>query len=89
MPRGPCVVGVGRDPERLEKAHGITFDSIEPLNEPNTPYWSTPLGPDGLPLKGTNPSNGKPRASTARISGKVVASRAPSWGRRASCTGCE
>ncbi|GLW27436.1 RICIN domain-containing protein [Actinoplanes regularis] len=38
--------------ERLEQAHGITFDSIEPLNEPNTNYWSTTLGADGQPTGG-------------------------------------
>ncbi|MFD1046142.1 RICIN domain-containing protein [Kibdelosporangium lantanae] len=36
----------------LEKAHGIRFTSIEPLNEPNTPYWKTTLGPDGNPTGG-------------------------------------
>ncbi len=38
--------------ERLEAAHGIAFDSIDPLNEPNTPYWGTQLGPDGQPTGG-------------------------------------
>jgi len=38
--------------EHLEQAHGIEFDTIEPLNEPNTPYWSTQLGPDGQPTGG-------------------------------------
>ncbi|GAA2878391.1 hypothetical protein Acy02nite_15830 [Actinoplanes cyaneus] len=38
--------------QHLERAHGITFDSIEPLNEPNTNYWGTTLGPDGQPTGG-------------------------------------
>ncbi|WP_406491348.1 RICIN domain-containing protein [Streptomyces sp. NBC_01604] len=38
--------------EQLEKAHGITFDTIDPLNEPNTPYWGTQLGDDGQPTGG-------------------------------------
>jgi len=38
--------------EHIEQAHGITFDAIEPLNEPNTPYWGTTLGADGQPIGG-------------------------------------
>nr|WP_243704939.1 glycoside hydrolase [Micromonospora sp. KC723] len=38
--------------EHLEAAHGIRFDTIEPLNEPNTSYWGTQLGPDGQPTGG-------------------------------------
>ncbi|MFC0111918.1 RICIN domain-containing protein [Kibdelosporangium aridum] len=38
--------------EELEQAHGIKFDTIAPLNEPNTPYWGTQLGPDGQPTGG-------------------------------------
>ncbi|PZF91005.1 RICIN domain-containing protein [Micromonospora endophytica] len=38
--------------ERLEDAHGITVDTIDPLNEPNTTYWSTRLGADGNPVGG-------------------------------------
>ncbi|MCC3765086.1 RICIN domain-containing protein [Glycomyces sp. TRM65418] len=34
--------------EHLEDAHGIEFDTIDPLNEPNTNYWGTQLGPDGV-----------------------------------------
>jgi O-glycosyl hydrolase len=41
-----------RATEYLERAHGIRFDSIEPLNEPNTPFWRTTLGPDGQPTGG-------------------------------------
>ena len=39
--------------EHLEKTHGIKFDTIDPLNEPNTNYWGTKLGPDGQPIPGT------------------------------------
>lgn len=35
--------------EHLEKTYGISFDSLEPFNEPNTNYWSTRLGADGWP----------------------------------------
>ncbi len=35
--------------QKLEAAHGIQFDSLEPFNEPNTNYWSTTLGGDGWP----------------------------------------
>jgi len=38
--------------EQLEKRHGIKFDTIEPLNEPNTDYWGTKLGTDGQPTGG-------------------------------------
>ena len=38
--------------ERLEREHGITFDTINPLNEPNTNYWGTTLGADGQPTGG-------------------------------------
>lgn len=38
--------------ERLERAHGIEFDTVDPLNEPNTPYWGTQLGPEGQPVGG-------------------------------------
>ncbi|MEY9989079.1 O-glycosyl hydrolase [Streptomyces sp. V4I8] len=38
--------------ERIEQAHGIEFDTIDPLNEPNTPYWGTQLGADGQPMGG-------------------------------------
>jgi O-glycosyl hydrolase len=38
--------------ERLEQAHGIDFDTIDPLNEPNTTYWGTQLGADGQPTGG-------------------------------------
>lgn len=38
--------------EYLERTHGITVDTIEPLNEPNTNYWRTTLGSDGQPTGG-------------------------------------
>jgi O-glycosyl hydrolase len=38
--------------ERLEKAHGIKVDTLDPFNEPNTGYWGTRLGPDGQPVGG-------------------------------------
>ncbi|MEU1849462.1 glycoside hydrolase [Streptomyces sp. NPDC019990] len=38
--------------ERLEKAHGIKVDTLDPFNEPNTDYWGTKLGPDGEPVGG-------------------------------------
>ncbi|MEO3754759.1 glycoside hydrolase [Streptomyces sp. B6B3] len=38
--------------ERLERAHGIDVDTLDPFNEPNTPYWRTTLGPDGEPTGG-------------------------------------
>ena len=38
--------------ERLEDAHGISIDTLDPFNEPNTPYWGTQLGPDGEPTGG-------------------------------------
>ncbi|MCK2244971.1 MULTISPECIES: RICIN domain-containing protein [unclassified Crossiella] len=36
----------------LERAHGIRFDTLDPFNEPNTPYWRTTLGPGGDPTGG-------------------------------------
>ncbi|GGY15311.1 hypothetical protein GCM10010358_79050 [Streptomyces minutiscleroticus] len=38
--------------KRLEKAHGIQVDTVDPFNEPNTTYWSTRLGADGEPVGG-------------------------------------
>ena len=38
--------------EHLEKAHGITVDTVDPFNEPNTSYWGTQLGADGQPTGG-------------------------------------
>ncbi|MBC9725438.1 glycoside hydrolase [Streptomyces sp. TRM68367] len=38
--------------DHLEKKHRIKFDTIAPLNEPNTNYWGTQLGPDGQPTGG-------------------------------------
>jgi O-glycosyl hydrolase len=43
------LVGVTR---QLERAHGIKVDTIDPVNEPNTSYWSTKLGADGNPIAG-------------------------------------
>ncbi|MDU0313749.1 glycoside hydrolase [Phycicoccus sp. M110.8] len=37
---------------RLEQAHGISVDTIDPFNEPNTSYWGTQLGADGKPTGG-------------------------------------
>jgi len=38
--------------DHLEQAHGISFASIDPFNEPNTNYWGTTLGSDGNPTGG-------------------------------------
>ncbi|MGO4748012.1 glycoside hydrolase [Streptomyces sp. 2MCAF27] len=38
--------------KRLEKAHDIKVDTVDPFNEPNTGYWSTRLGADGQPVGG-------------------------------------
>ena len=38
--------------KRLEKAHGIKVDTVDPFNEPNTSYWGTKLGADGEPTGG-------------------------------------
>ncbi|MFI1396178.1 glycoside hydrolase [Streptomyces sp. NPDC020681] len=38
--------------KRLEKAHGIKVDTLDPFNEPNTGYWGTRLGVDGQPVGG-------------------------------------
>lgn len=38
--------------KRLEKAHGIKVDTLDPFNEPNTSYWGTRLGADGRPVGG-------------------------------------
>ncbi|MCD0444032.1 RICIN domain-containing protein [Glycomyces sp. A-F 0318] len=34
--------------EHVEDEHGIEFDTVDPLNEPNTNYWGTQLGEDGV-----------------------------------------
>lgn len=38
--------------EEVEKSQGIRFDTVNPLNEPNTNYWSTKLGGNGKPTGG-------------------------------------
>ncbi|MFD5300737.1 glycoside hydrolase [Streptomyces mutabilis] len=38
--------------KRLERAEGIEVDTVDPFNEPNTPYWGTQLGADGEPVGG-------------------------------------
>jgi O-glycosyl hydrolase len=38
--------------KRLEKAHRIKVDTVDPFNEPNTDYWGTKLGADGQPVGG-------------------------------------
>jgi O-glycosyl hydrolase len=38
--------------DHLEAAHDITFDTIDPLNEPNTDYWRTTLNSSGQPTGG-------------------------------------
>ncbi|MFB6846668.1 glycoside hydrolase [Streptomyces sp. NPDC056373] len=38
--------------DQLEKKHRISFDTIAPLNEPNTTYWGTQIGADGQPTGG-------------------------------------
>ncbi|MFE1338883.1 RICIN domain-containing protein [Streptomyces sp. NPDC058733] len=43
------LVGATR---RLEQAHGIKVKTVDPFNEPNTPYWGTRLGTDGKPVGG-------------------------------------
>lgn len=35
--------------QHVEETQGISFDTINPLNEPNTNYWGTTLGDDGWP----------------------------------------
>lgn len=61
--------------DELEKKHGITFDTIDPFNEPNTNYWSTQI-PDGA----TWPTGGRqegahigPQAQDAMV--KALAAR--------------
>ncbi|WP_200919016.1 Ig-like domain-containing protein [Nocardioides sp. Leaf285] len=53
--------------ERLEAAHGITFDTVDPLNEPNTPYWGTQLGADGQPTGGRQEGAHAGPAMQARV----------------------
>ncbi|GGU28400.1 glycoside hydrolase [Lentzea flava] len=43
---------LARVTQELERAHGIKFDTLAPLNEPNTNYWGTQIGPDGQPTGG-------------------------------------
>lgn len=35
--------------DELERAHGITVDTIDPFNEPNTSSWQTRIGDNGWP----------------------------------------
>ncbi|WP_436521185.1 RICIN domain-containing protein [Actinoplanes sp. HUAS TT8] len=59
----------------LEQAHGITFDSIEPLNEPNTNYWGTTLGANGQPTGGRQEGAHAGPASQAA----VISALARAW----------
>ncbi len=38
--------------QQVEDAYGISFDTIDPLNEPNTNYWGTTMGGNGQPTGG-------------------------------------
>jgi hypothetical protein len=38
--------------EQLENSHGIKIDTLDPMNEPNTPYWGTRLDSAGQPVGG-------------------------------------
>ncbi|WP_051389383.1 glycoside hydrolase [Arthrobacter sp. 35W] len=38
--------------QQVEQSAGIKFDTINPLNEPNTNYWKTTFGGNGLPNGG-------------------------------------
>ncbi|GFJ95162.1 glycoside hydrolase [Phytohabitans rumicis] len=53
--------------EHLERTYGIRFDSIDPLNEPNTPYWGTTLGADGQPTGGRQEGAHAGPASQAQV----------------------
>ncbi len=75
--------------ERLEKAHGIDVDTVDPFNEPNTNYWSTRLGADGRPVaaarKGLTSAPGSSRRCSSRWprhwSGRRPTRRSPRWTR--------
>ncbi len=63
----------------VERAHGIKFSSVNPLNEPNTNYWKTTLGADG------NPTGG--RQEGAHIGPPVQSQLIPEMARALSATG--
>lgn len=48
---GDFVAYLTRVTEHLEDTYGITVESIDPFNEPNTNYWGTTLT-DGVPTGG-------------------------------------
>lgn len=54
---------------RLEKAEGIEVDTVDPFNEPNTPYWGTQLGADGEPVGGRQEAPTWAPSCSARCSG--------------------
>ncbi|MCP2049932.1 UNVERIFIED_ORG: hypothetical protein J3D58_004004 [Paenarthrobacter nicotinovorans] len=49
---GKFVNYVKKAAEHVEQTEGIHFDTINPLNEPNTNYWKTTIGGNGLPNGG-------------------------------------
>ncbi len=49
---GKFVNYVKKVAEHVEQTEGIHFDTINPLNEPNTNYWKTTFGGNGLPNGG-------------------------------------
>ncbi|GAB4000837.1 hypothetical protein GCM10029992_34200 [Glycomyces albus] len=69
--------------EHLEAEHGIEFDTVNPLNEPNTPYWGTTLGPDGVQPTGGRQEGRTPGPSSSNWSSRRLqpSCRIPNWTR--------
>jgi O-glycosyl hydrolase len=55
--------------EHVEDTHGISFDTINPLNEPNTNYWGTTLGGNGWP---TSASRQEGAHASPWLQGEVI-----------------
>jgi O-glycosyl hydrolase len=51
----------------LEKAHGIRVATLAPLNEPNTNFWGTTIGPDGKPTAKQEGAHAGPASQQALI----------------------
>lgn len=58
--------------EYLEDAHGISVDTVDPFNEPNTNYWGTRFDADGKPTASQEGAHMGPE-----LQQKVIRSIAP------------
>lgn len=69
--------------EHLEQAHGMRFHSINPMNEPNTDFWFTPLNSDGSPIGSSEGAHVSPELQNKLIQALYTELRRPGTTTRA------